>query len=303
MPNNLKLQADLQALFGLDDPHLTHLNTLVNDVAKVTTPSGTFALKLYNTKSRTLKDVQWELGLIEHLVEHGAPVVKPVRGKHGYVETLVIDGQERTAALFEWALGEKPQPSRETYLLLGEAAAHIHQAADSFKPTWMREVHDEHELIDEQIERMKKHLVKANQYDVMLALGERLKKTFIANPNLDQGICHMDLTLDNIHVHDGKMTVFDFDSAAYCWRAIEPYGTLLYSKAYFNDWLEGYRSVRPFSEADERAVYAFAIIGDIGNVVWKLGEANSSRGEPLMTAEELPKVIEEWLAWERENLV
>ena len=71
-------------------------------------------------------------------------------------------------------------------------------------------------------------------------------------------------------VHDGKITAFDFDSAGHCWRAIEPYGVLMVSEDYFRDWLAAYLSIRPFSEAGERAVAAFAVIGDMHNVVWKL---------------------------------
>jgi Ser/Thr protein kinase RdoA (MazF antagonist) len=297
----MNLARQLEHHFSLKDAHFKRLNILVNDLVVVTTSSGKYALKIYNAQSRTIKDVEWELNLIEHLLKHGAPVVRPVRGRRDYVEAFVIDGQERAAALFEWLPGEKPQPSRETYVLLGETAARIHAASDTFHPTWMRDTYDAHTLIDEQIELMKKHLVEARRYDDMLALGERLK-TLVADLRLDQGICHMDLTLDNIHLHDGKLTVFDFDSAGYCWRAMEPYGVLRFSNDYFNDWLKGYRAIRPFSEGDERAVYAFAVIGDIRNVVWKLGEAKSSRGEPLLTVKDLPKIVDEYLEWERKEI-
>lgn len=297
----MTVESQIQDLFGLSNPHLEYLNTLVNDVAIVTAASGNFALKLYNAKARTVKDVRWELDLIEHLVAHGAPVMRPVRGKHGSVETFTVVGRERAAAVFEWVPGGKPRPSRETYVLLGETAARIHKAADVFEPTWVRFAYDAHELIDEQIERMKRHLMAVNRYDEVVALGARLKDR-ISDPVLDKGVCHMDLTLDNVHVHDGQLTAFDFDTAGYCWRAFEPYGVLRFSEDYFRDWLEGYRSIRPFSEADENAVYAFAIIGDIENVVWKLGEARTSRGKPLMTDKDLPETVAGWLDWEHARL-
>lgn len=297
----MTLESQIQYLFGLGNPRLEHLNTLVNDVALVTASSGKFVLKLYYAPARTMKDVQWEIDLVEHLAAHGAPVMKPVRGKHGYVETVTVAGQERTATVFEWVPGEKPKPSRQTYVLLGEAAARIHEAADAFKPPWLRFPHDAHELIDEQIERMKRHLMAVRRYDQVVALGARLKDR-INDPRLDKGICHMDLTLDNVHFHGGKLTAFDFDSAGYGWRAIEPYGVLRFSADYFRDWLEGYRSARPFSAADEKAVSAFAIIGDVENVVWKLGEARTSRGTPLMKDEDLPETVAGWLDWEREKL-
>lgn len=297
----MTLESQIRDLFGLVNPRLEHLNTLVNDVVAVTAESGKFVLKLYNPRARTGKDVRWELDLVTHLVAHGAPAARPVRGEHGYVETVTVDGQERVAAVFEWAPGGKPEPSRETYVLLGEAAARVHQAADAFRSAWTRFAHDADNLIDGQIERMRRHLTAAGRYDEVAALGARLKGR-ISDPALDEGICHMDLTLDNVHVHDGMLTAFDFDSAGYCWRAIEPYGVLRFSDDYFRDWLDGYRSVRPFSAADEKAVSAFAVIADMETVAWKLGVAPTSRGEPLMTDKDLPETVDGWLDWERARL-
>ena len=47
---------------------------------------------------------------------------------------------------------------------------------------------------------------------------------------------------------------------------------------------------------------AFTIVEDIRNVVWKLGYAKSSRGEPLLQTNELPQVVDEWLQWERDKI-
>jgi hypothetical protein len=51
---------------------------------------------------------------------------------------------------------------------------------------------------------------------------------------------------------------------------------------YFEAWLEGYREIRRFGAPDERAVDAFAVIGDLRNIAWQLGVAESSRGRPLL---------------------
>jgi Ser/Thr protein kinase RdoA (MazF antagonist) len=156
-------------------------------------------------------------------------------------------------------------------------------------------------VICEQLSRMNMHLHEAKRWKQAVDLGERLKHV-IANPALDRGICHMDLTLDNVHRHGESITVFDFDSAGICWRAIEPYGVLRFSKASFEAWLDGYRSVRPFSRHDEQAVAAFCIIGDLRVVAWKLGLARSSRRKPLLAISDLPGVVDMWLDWERKNM-
>ncbi len=295
----MNLEQQIEKHFGLSDVIDELLNTPTNDVLAVTAPTGRFALKLYHSQ-RTAAEVQWEVDLIISLIRKGVPVAKPVRGKHGYVESLRVDGRDRVAVLFEWAPGEKPTPERDTYTLLGKAAAHIHQAADTFTSSLPRESYDAHTLIDEQLRRMNMHLSEAKRWKQAVALGERLKHV-IANPALDRGICHMDLTLDNVHRHGESMTVFDFDSAGACWRSIEPHGVLRSSQEDFEAWLDGYRSVRPFSRHDEQAVAAFCIIGDLRGVAWKLGVARSSRGKPLLGISDLPGVVDQWLDWERKN--
>ncbi|MBD0292854.1 MAG: phosphotransferase [Jiangellaceae bacterium] len=297
----MRLAEQIETQFGLVDPRCNRVDTLVNDVIAVTTSSDRFALKLYNFQTRAAREVQWELDLIAHLVRHGAPVVKPIRGRHAYMESFVVDGRERVAVLYEWAPGEKPTPGQDTYALLGKAAAQIHTAADTFNPSWLRDDYDAQLLIDEQLRRIRAHLVAIRRWTQTQALVERLKRC-TANHSLDQGICHMDLTLDNVHREGATITVFDFDSAGKCWRSIEPYGVLKFSREYFQAWVEGYRSVRHFSYDDEKAVAAFCIIGDLRVVAWKLGVARSSHGEPLLTAADMQGVVDEWLEWETNSI-
>lgn len=297
----MELAKWLEEHFDLHSVVCENLNTPTNDIISVTTSAGRFALKLYNPQSRTVADVQWELDLIVHLLKNGAPVVKAISSRDKYVKTYVVDGQERAAVLFEWAQGEKPKPTEDTYALLGKAAGQIHNAADTFVSSLSRENYDAEKLIDDPLRRMKDHLIAAGKWQEVVEMGERLKRT-IANPALDWGICHMDLTLDNVYRAGDAVTVFDFDSAGACWRALEPHKVLRLSKSYFTAWLEGYRSVRPFSQLDEDAVAAFGIIGDLRVVAWDLGVARSSRGTPKIGIPELKSVVDGWLNWEEENV-
>jgi len=164
-----------------------------------------------------------------------------------------------------------------------------------------REKYDAATLLDEQLERMEKSLIESGQWQRVFDLSERMRK-IITNPALDWGVCHMDLTLDNVHRHGDTMTVFDLDSAGESWRALEPWGLKKFSEDYFAAWLEGYRSIREFGPEDEKAVAAFGIVGDIRNVVWKLGFARSSRGEPLLQTTDLRNVVDEWLKWGKEKI-
>lgn len=297
-----QITKQLEVKFGLYNVVCKDLNTLANYAIEAMSPTGHFALKIYNPASRTAAEIQWEIDLTLHLIKNGAPVALPVVGKNSeYLQTFSIDGQNFTSVLFEWATGEKPKPELSTYVLVGEAAARIHEAADTFTSELPREKYDAHKLIDDQLKRIKGPLEKSRQSQRVFDLCERMRK-IITNPKLNYGVIHNDLTLDNVHL-DGKVIhVFDLDSAAESWRSAEAWGVLRASNDSFKAWLEGYRSVRSFSQDDENAVAAFGIVEDIRNVVWKLGFAKSSRGEPMMQTAELPKVVDEWLMWERNKL-
>lgn len=289
--------------YGLGSPLCKDLNMPTNDAYEVTSPSGHFALKIYHSSARIKTEIQWEIDLTLHLIKNGAPVAKPVIGRDGsYLQTFTANGQSRVGVLFEWAAGEKPKATDETYILLGEAAARIHNAADGFISELPREKYDISTLIDEQLERMKAPLEESGQWQRLFDLTERLRN-ILSNPALDWGICHMDLTIDNVHRDGDTLTVFDLDSAAECWRAYEPYGALKVSEDYFKPWLEGYRSIRPFNQDEQKAAAAFRILGDLRNTVWHLGLARSSRGKPSLQAANLPSIVDEWLDWERKQVI
>lgn len=297
----MNIEEQLAIKFGLKNPTCKNLNTLANDAYEIVTSDSHLALKLYNSASRNAQDVQWELDLTLHLISKGVPVAKPVAGKDGYLETFNVDGQGRAAVLFEWASGEKPKPELSTYVLLGDVAAQIHKAADTFSSELPREKYGMHELLDDQLKRMKVPLEESGEWQRVFDLTERMRN-IMSNPGLDYGVIHNDLTLDNVHRNGDTLTVFDFDSAAESWRAAEPWGVLRAAENRFQAWLEGYRNIREFSQDDERAVAAFGIVEDIRNVVWKLGLARSSRGKPLLQTKDLPSVVDGWLEWESQKI-
>lgn len=276
------------------------LDVPVNDVARVETDEGCFALKLYHP-GRSHAQVAWEVELVRHLGARGAPVALPVMGREGSVLVSEDSSGPRCAVLWTWVGGSKPRPGAATYERLGRVAALLHAAADDVAPSPARERYDLRLLVDDQLARMRSSLLAMGEWARVVALGERLRAR-LGDPRLDRGVCHMDLTLDNVLEQDGALTAIDFDSAGPSWRAVEPYGVLRFSAAHFRSWLAGYRAVRPFSQADEEAVAVFGVVGDLRVTTWKLGLADSSSGPPLLTLAELPAVVEGWLAWERRHL-
>lgn len=133
MINTQSMARQLNDYYGLANPICVDLNTLANYAIEVRTDSGHFALKLYNPTSRTAQDVQWEIDLTLHLLKNDVPVAPPVVGNNdNYVQIFNVEGEKYATVLFEWAAGAKPTPELSTYTLIGEAAARIHNASDTF---------------------------------------------------------------------------------------------------------------------------------------------------------------------------
>jgi Ser/Thr protein kinase RdoA (MazF antagonist) len=186
---------------------------------------------------------------------------------------------ERAAVLYAQAPGSKPQRpfTAGLYARFGHASAGLHAVLDTMVDTSGRPADDIETLV------MRPGRVLRSLFDpgadercaidmIVDRLAEEISRR---SPDLDWGLCHGDLTLDNITVaDDGSVTFFDFDLAALSWRARDPCGVYAYSRKdpeacdFWNAFLAGYRTVQPFTNADEGAVplmYAAQQFWDLGH--------------------------------------
>lgn len=79
---------------------------------------------------------------------------------------------------------------------------------------------------------------------------------------LDWGVCHGDLSLDNLHVTDeGRIIIYDFDLAGLGWRAFDICGVYWWvlqgQPEMWDAFLRAYTEIRALSDADVAAVPAF----------------------------------------------
>jgi len=270
-----------------------------HDVARVDARERSFALKLYRPGTRTTEDIAWEIDLHRHLSGNGAPVAPLEAGLDGVTEHVVVDGIERTVVLTGWALGTKPQPSSHTYRLVGRAAAAIHNAADSFTSPHPRAPRTIETEINYQVARLRPALEHVGRFHEVEALARRAA-SFLARDAPQRGVCHCDLTLDNVHIENDTITVFDFDSAAEHWRAAEPQGVFhsaaMTGAPWWDAWRAGYAEVRDVAEQDETYVPWFVLIAQLENTAWKLGLTPTSVGT-LLQHDDLPRLVDTWGLW------
>lgn len=295
------LAAAVEAAYpGLGPVTARSVYSSVNEVAEVTAGGHRYALKLYRPGVRSLPELEWEVGLQRHLAAAGTSVMAPVPGTSGgLIEPVQCDGVQRWAVLSPWVPGAKPKPSTKTYQLVGRAAAAIHAAADDWRPEGERRPSDLTTEVWDHLKAMRPLLETVGRWGQTRRLAERLED-FVAGHRLERGICHVDLTLDNVHVDGDRLWVFDFDSSAETWRAWEPQGVFHYSVLtggpWWTDWLHGYSSVRRLSSTDQAAVPWFVLMAYFENTAWRLGLTPTSVGQTLAEAD-LAVVVDLWDRW------
>lgn len=271
----------------------------VHDMIEIVSEGSRYALKMYRPGARTREDIEWEVGLHHHLFTSGVPVMSLIEGRSGFVEQLQFEDQPRTAVMSRWAPGTKPTASQETYQLLGRAAASIHVAADTYAPAMSRREADFQTEASEKLECLRPLLQEFNRWHEVQELADRLER-FIAERPLERGVCHNDLTLDNVHIDDEEIFVFDFDSASVHWRAWESQAVFhsgaLKGDGRWNWWRAGYTSIRELSANDGAAVPWFALMSQFENTAWKLGLLPTSV-HPYLQPDQLPGIVDSWLTW------
>jgi Ser/Thr protein kinase RdoA (MazF antagonist) len=248
------------------------LRSLVNDVYRVETPDRPYAVKLYRAGHRTLDEVAWEVRV--------AAAAGPVLVQGVPLADGSAAGQLRTAegvrpyAMWQWASGRKPEPpfTDELFRLYGAGTAEFHAACDRAELPPRR--FDVLEALGRPMEELLPVLEPADRAAftrVVAVARERL-----SGMDLDTGICHGDVSLDNLHVDHDRVVFYDLDRAGNGWRAADLAGVA--STDNFAAFLSGYRSVRPFGAADVAAIRWLAVIDLIGNLHFHLIDKPKLRG-------------------------
>ena len=269
---------------GLDIANCTLVRTFVNDVYEVTTVNRThtYALKVYQSGRWSPDEVRWELDLVGHVAEQGVPVPRIVPLTDG-APCGTLDAAEgpRVYALSEFVIGRKPQPPFDDALYheFGALIATFHTATDGFVSRYPRRTTDLATLLDRPIERASAALAdRPEDRHLVLELGAEARSRLAAASaaGLEQGICHGDVSLDNVFLTPEGLTLHDFDSAAPGWRAADLYGVAL--TEHFEAFVKGYRTVRALDDADVAAVPCFSIAGLIENLAFHLIDKPTYRG-------------------------
>lgn len=232
-------------------------------------------LKVYGAGWRSASEVAYELDVLAHLANKGFAAPPAIsRRDGGLIDALRAPEGVRYCALFAYAAGTKPSPpfTETLYYHFGGATARMHRALDGFTSTHTRAPLDLAYLLDRPLAALRPWLERRpNDWDFLVRLTDKVRMhiTSLA-PHLNWGVCHGDLSLDNVHITaNNAITFYDFDSGGPGWRACDPYGVFQCHRkdGLWEAFLRGYSEIRSFGEADLAAIPYFVS----ANQLWNMG--------------------------------
>jgi Ser/Thr protein kinase RdoA (MazF antagonist) len=290
--------ADFAAMVGqgLDrwslspNTNVTLLNLSENATYRLSDPDDgrDLVLRLHRLHYHTEPEIRSELAWIEALRQDGiVETPPPIPGRDGNLVQVLASpsgGPSRRAVAFEFSSGKEPQRGEDLvpwFSTLGALTARMHQHVRNwplpagftrktwdfdamFGPTpfwgsWRAGLGLDRQgtaLLERALEAIANRLVRFG----------RGRERF--------GLVHADLRLANLLVDPPRLRVIDFDDCGISWFAYD----FAAAVSFFEDdpivaelmaaWLDGYRTVAPFSNEDAAEIPVFVTMRRILLVAW-----------------------------------
>ena len=154
--------------------------------------------------------------------------------------------------------------------------ARFHAAAGTFSSPDPRRPSDLHRRLDEPLAQIRPLLAGAEE-NLLLELADAVRNNLTQySEELSRGICHGDVSLDNVLITDNGLTLHDFDLSAEGYRAADFTGVA--ATEHWPAFLRGYGEYHPISEADLAAIPYLAVVGGIFNLRFHLIDKPLIRG-------------------------
>jgi Ser/Thr protein kinase RdoA (MazF antagonist) len=259
-----------------------------NETYKVEAPSGQrWALRIerpgYQSRNTLASEIAWLVALRQDGVV-ATPV--PVTGLNGeWVQTVRIEGAEpRSVVLFAWEKGTQPtidMDLRQCFRSLGEIAAKMHDHSSR----WTRPAGFERFTWD--FETTLGNVARWGRWRDGLGMDATRIELFGRTAQLISsrlarygtgpdrfGLVHGDLRLANLLLHDGELKVVDFDDCGFSWymydvaAVVSFYEHLPAVPGLIQHLLDGYRTVRAVSQAEEQEIPTFLMLRRLLLVAW-----------------------------------
>lgn len=313
---NEELKSEAAQRFGIDPSNLSVLEGFENFVYQFELKGEPRILRVTHSLHRPVEHIQGEVTWINAMAAIGIPVAPALQSMNGYfVEPIPHDasGTYFTATAFQFAPGdilddypdEKAKYwNADLFEQWGEVMAQIHNHAQYHAPglNIQRPQWYEYDVLD--LERF----IPGDQTQVLETAYAHLEKLRSLPKTTEvYGLTHADLTQWNFNVHEGKITVFDFDSSEYGWFIKDLAVSLYYADAshegedkdaFNQDFLKhlviGYRRMRPISDRWLARIPDFLLLQRIilYSFCHQIGDAQNPTEETASFLERTREIIE-----------
>jgi len=236
----------------------------------------------YHTREAIASELAWVAALREADVVHTARVL-PARDGSLVASGSHPDGETRNVVLFEWLPGSEPAEDDlvEQFQRLGAvtAAMHAHARAWPRPAGFTRLRWDFPGSLGPQgnwgswRDGMGVGPAEAAQLGALAARLQQRLAAFGDGPERF-GLIHADMRLANLLVHDGAVSVIDFDDCGFSWYLYDLGSSLSFIEhlpvvpALIDSWAAGYRSVAPLSAEEEHELATFVMMRRLLLVAW-----------------------------------
>jgi len=285
----------LDALHAYDchpDSGVELLNVSENATFLVTDPEhGPSVLRVHRLGYHTEDEIASELAWMDALrAEAGVRTPRVLTATDGrrVVTATEAGGAVRHCVRFEFLPGTEPDAgtgagsSAETHFAeLGTITARMHRHARQWqRPGWFTRFHWDYPAAfgaEARWGRWQDGIgVGPAETEILGRLAgtlERRLAVFGSGPDR-YGLVHADTRLANLLVHDGAVSVIDFDDAGFSWYLYDLGTSVSFFEhepsvpALIDSWLTGYRTEGELAAADEAEVWTFILFRRLLLVAW-----------------------------------
>ena len=271
------------------DSSIELLNVSENATFLVTDPDrGQSVLRVHRLGYHTEDEIASELTWMDALrIEAGVrtPRVLAARDGRHIVTAAEPGGVLRHCVRFEFLPGAEPAESAAAGLAhfaeLGEITARMHAHARQWRrPGWFTRFHWDYPAAFGEQARWGRWQDGAGvgpaEAEILGRLDRTLQRRLAAFGTGPEryGLVHADTRLANLLVHDGAVSVIDFDDSGFSWYLYDLGTSVSFFEhepavpALVDSWLTGYRTRGEVTAADENEIWTFIMFRRLLLVAW-----------------------------------
>ena len=266
------------------------LNVSENATFLVSDPeAGPSVLRVHRLGYHTEQEIASELAWMDALrAEAGVrtPRVRPASDGRRVVTVRERGGAaDRYCVRFEFLPGTEPggEPALAAthFAELGEITARMHRHAREWsRPAWFTRFHWDYAAAFGDQARWGRWQdgigVGPSERRILSRLDEALRarlRAFGTGPDR-YGLVHADTRLANLLVHEGSVSVIDFDDSGFSWYLYDLGTSVSFFEhepgvpALVDAWLEGYRRAGQLSAEDQAEIWTFIMFRRLLLVAW-----------------------------------